>query len=201
MTENMSLLSCISILFLVMDPLGNIPVLVGVLKGLPPERVRRIMLREHFFALGLLFFFIFFGQFFLQLLGIQDPALGISGGIVLFLIAIKMVFPMREGVFGDLPGGEPFFVPIATPLIVGPSALSTVLILASKSDVGFWKLSAAVAAAWAASLAILMNAPKVAALLGERGVTAIERLMGMILTTIAVQMLLTGLAQFFGKAM
>jgi len=201
MNENMSLLSCISILFLVMDPLGNIPVLVGVLRGLPPERVRRIMLREHAFALALLFFFIFFGQFFLQLLGIQDPALGISGGIVLFLIAIKMVFPMREGVFGDLPGGEPFFVPIATPLIVGPSALSTVLILASKSDVGFWKLSTAVVAAWAASLAILMNAPKVAALLGERGVTAIERLMGMILTTIAVQMLLTGLAQFFGKAM
>jgi small neutral amino acid transporter SnatA (MarC family) len=199
MKENIGLLSCISILFLVMDPLGNIPVLVGVLKDIPPERVRRIMLREHLFALVLMFFFLLFGQFFLQLLGIQDPALSISGGIVLFLIAIKMVFPMKEGVFGDLPGGEPFFVPIATPLIVGPSAMSTVLILASKSDVGFWRLGAAVVVAWTASLVILSNAPKAAKLLGQRGVTAIERLMGMILTTIAVQMLLTGLAQFFGK--
>ena len=105
----------------------------------------------------------------------------------------------KEGVWGDLPGGEPYFVPIATPLIVGPSAMSTVLILASKSDVGFRHLLVAVVVAWSASLLILSNAPKVAKLLGERGVTALERLMGMILTTIAVQMLLTGLAQFFGK--
>ena len=200
MRENIGLLSCISILFFVMDPLGNIPVFVGLLKDLSAERMRRIILREHLFALGLLFFFLFFGQFFLQVLGIQDPALGISGGIVLFLIAIKMVFPMKEGVFGDMPGGEPYFVPIATPLIVGPSMMSTVLILASKSDVGFWHLCAAVVVAWTASLVILSNAPRMAGLLGERGVTAISRLMGMILTTIAVQMLLTGLAQFFGKA-
>ena len=195
----MGLLSCVSILFLVMDPLGNIPVLVGLLRGIPPQRARRIVLREHIFALLLLAFFMVFGQFFLELLGIKDPALGISGGIVLFLIAIKMIFPMKEGLFGDLPGGEPFIVPLATPLIVGPSAMSTVLILASKSDVGFWHLCGAVVLAWGASLAILYNAGTVGKFLGTRGVTAIQRLMGMILTTIAVQMLLTGLAQFFGK--
>jgi small neutral amino acid transporter SnatA (MarC family) len=197
--ENMTFLSCVSILFLVMDPLGNIPSFVSLLQGIPPERARRIVLREHLLALVLLFFFLFFGQFFLDMLGIKDPALGISGGIVLFLIAIKMIFPMKEGVWGDLPGGEPFLVPLATPLIVGPSAMSTVLILASKNDVGFWHLAGAVVAAWAASLAILSRAGTIAKVLGERGVTAIQRLMGMILTTIAVQMLLTGLAKFFGK--
>lgn len=200
MKDNMSLLSCISILFLVMDPLGNLPLIAGLLKGIPPARVRPIMVREHLFALALLFFFLLFGQFFLNLLGIQDPALGISGGIVLFLISVRMIFPASgEGMFGEMPSGEPFFVPLATPLIVGPSAMTTVLILASKSDVGFWKLSVAMVVAWAGSLAILSNAAAICRLLGERGVTAIQRLMGMILTTIAVQMLLTGLAQFFGK--
>ena len=201
MKDNMSLLSCISILFLVMDPLGNLPVIAGMVKGIPAHRVRRIMLREHLFALALLFFFLFFGQFFLNLLGIQDPALGISGGIVLFLISVRMIFPAKgEGMFGDLPEGEPFFVPLATPLILGPSMMTTVLILASKSDVSFWKLSAAMIVAWTLSLAILYNAAPIIKILGERAVTALERLMGMILTTIAVQMLLSGLAEFFGKA-
>ncbi|MFA6580008.1 MAG: MarC family protein [Elusimicrobiota bacterium] len=194
----MGLLSCAAILFLVMDPLGNIPVFLGLLKGIPPEKCRRIIVREHFFALLLLFFFMVFGRFFLDMLGIKDPALGISGGIVLFLIAIKMVFPMKEGIFGDVPEGEPFFVPLATPLIVGPSSMSTVLILASKSDVGLLRLSAAALIAWGASLLILSRASAVAGILGERGVIAVQRLMGMILTTMAVQMLLTGIAQFFG---
>ena len=200
MKDHLSFLSCVSILFLVMDPLGNLPLIAGLLKGIPPERARRIMVREHLFALALLFFFMLFGQFFLNLLGIQDPALGISGGIVLFLISVRMIFPIKEGLFGELPEGEPFIVPLATPLIVGPSAMTTVLILASKSDVSFWSLAPAVLAAWACSLAILFNASFIIRLLGERGVTALQRLMGMILTTIAVQMLLTGLAQFFGKS-
>jgi len=200
MKENMSLLSCVSILFLVMDPLGNLPLMVGMLKGFSPQRARRIVVREHVFALLLLFFFLLFGQFFLHLLGIQDPALGISGGIVLFLIAVRMIFPIKEGMFGELPKGEPFIVPLATPLICGPSAMTTVLILASKNDVGFWHLVSAVVLAWAASLVILANASTIGRFMGERGVTAVQRLMGMILTTIAVQMLLTGLAQFFGRA-
>ncbi|MDD5656142.1 MAG: MarC family protein [Elusimicrobia bacterium] len=199
MKENLGLLSCASILFLVMDPLGNIPVFAGLLKDIAPERARRIITREHLFAAVLLLFFILFGQFFLDMLGIKDAALGISGGIVLFLIAIKMVFPMKEGVFGELPAGEPFIVPLATPLIVGPSAMSTVLILASRKDLGFWTLSAAVLLAWAASLAILRRAATFSRLLGPRGLLAVERLMGMILTTIAVQMLLTGLARFLGR--
>jgi multiple antibiotic resistance protein len=140
-----------------------------------------------------------FGQFFLDMLGIKDPALSVSGGIVLFMIAIKMVFPMKEGVFGDLPGGEPFLVPLATPLICGPSALTTVLILASKSDVSPWHLALAVALAWAASLVILLHASAIGRLVGRRGLQAFERLMGMILTTIAVQMLLNGVAEFFLK--
>ncbi|MFA6004579.1 MAG: MarC family protein [Elusimicrobiota bacterium] len=195
----MSLLSCASILFLVMDPLGNIPLFVTLLKDVPPARSRRIILREHLFALGLFVFFLLCGRFLLDMLGIKDPSLSISGGIVLFLIAIKMVFPMKEGVFGDMPGGEPFFVPLATPLICGPSALTTVLILASKNDVSAGMLSAAVLLAWGGSLAILFNAAAIAKLMGERVVTAMERLMGMILITIAVQMLLNGLAQFFGR--
>jgi MarC family membrane protein len=199
MKENMGLLSCVSILFLVMDPLGNLPLIAGLLRDVPRERARRVVLREHVFALLLLIFFLLFGQFFLNLLGIKDPALGISGGIVLFLISLRMIFPMKEGMFGDLPKGEPFIVPLATPLIVGPSAMTTVLILASKSDVGFWHLCLAVLVAWAASLAILSNADLLGAVIGKRGITAMQRFMGMILTTIAVQMLLSGLAQFFGK--
>ena len=199
MKEEMSLFSCVVILFLVMDPLGNIPFFISLLKGIAPKKARRIIVREHFFALILFFFFLLFGRFFLDMMGIQDPALSIAGGIVLFLIAIKLIFPLKEGLFGAMPGGEPFIVPLATPLICGPSAMTTVLILSSKSDVGFWKLSVAVASAWAASLAILFYAAAIERLLGERGVLAIQRLMGMILTAIAVQMFLTGLAQFFGR--
>jgi small neutral amino acid transporter SnatA (MarC family) len=199
MKEHLSLLSCVSILFLVMDPLGNIPIFAGLLKNFSPQKARRIVVREHAFALLLLLAFMLFGQFFLDMLGIKDPALSVSGGIVLFMIAIKMVFPMKEGVFGDLPGGEPFLVPLATPLICGPSALTTVLILASKSDVSPWHLALAVALAWAASLVILLHASAIGRLVGRRGLQAFERLMGMILTTIAVQMLLNGVAEFFLK--
>ncbi|HAM34674.1 MAG TPA: hypothetical protein DEB40_02790 [Elusimicrobia bacterium] len=196
----MSLLSCVSILFLVMDPLGNIPMFVSLLRDIPPGRSRRIIWREHAIALFLFLFFLLFGRFLLDMLGIKDPALSISGGIVLFLIAIKMIFPIKEGVFGALPGGEPFIVPLATPLICGPSALTTVLILSSKSDVGFWHLLTAIVLAWTGSLAILTYAAAIGRLLGRRGVTAIERLMGMILTTIAVQMFMNGIAQFLGRA-
>jgi MarC family membrane protein len=199
MKEHLTLLSCVSIVFLVMDPLGNIPVFLSLLKDLPQARWRRIIFREHIFAGLLLLFFLLFGQFFLNMLGIKDVALGISGGIVLFLIAIKMIFPMPEGLFGEMPDGEPFMVPLATPLIVGPSAMSTVLILASRKDLGFWTLSGGIALAWAASLAILVNASAFSKLLGTRVLTAVQRLMGMILTTIAVQMLLTGFADFLGR--
>ncbi len=199
MKEEMGLFSCVVILFLVMDPLGNIPFFISLLRGIPHAKARRIIVREHVFALLLFFFFIFFGRFFLDMMGIQDPALSIAGGIVLFLIAIKLIFPIKEGIFGDMPSGEPFIVPLATPLICGPSAMTTVLILSSKSDVSFWKLSVSVVLAWAASLVLLFYAAAIERLLGERGVMAIQRLMGMVLTAIAVQMFLTGLAQFFGR--
>jgi multiple antibiotic resistance protein len=193
----MTLYSAAITLLLVMDPLGNIPVFLSVLNSVEPKDRKRIILRESFFAFLILIAFLFYGKYILEGMHISDPALSISGGIILFLIAIKMIFPGEEHERRPKHLGEPFIVPLATPLVAGPSTMAMVMLLGNQSPQHIWLWALALFIAWIICTLVLVFSDALRKLLGERGLTAIERLMGMILTTMAVQMFLTGVEQFF----
>jgi len=195
----MNTLSAAALLFLVMDPIGNIPLFVAVLGGVDPAKRARIVVREHVIALGVLVFFLFAGRYLVHLLQIQDPALSIAGGIILFLIALRMIFLRPEAIFGDGMEGEPFIVPLAVPFIAGPSTMTAVLLFATREPALWPHWLLALSAAWLASMLILLPAMALSRLLGTRVLAAFERLMGMLLTAIAVQMFLTGVGQFMAR--
>lgn len=192
----MSLLSAILTLFLIMDPLGNIPLFLVLLKGMEGKRRRKILLRESLIALLAMLIFLFLGQYILNFLQISRPALGIAGGVVLFIIALRMIFPTPEGMFGQPPEGDPFIVPIAIPLIAGPSTLATVMLLATRDITRLREWTIAIVCAWFLSTVILLLSTFLRRVLKKRGLVAIERLMGMILMAVAVQMFLTGIGEF-----
>jgi MarC family membrane protein len=195
----MSLLSAAFLLFLVMDPVGNIPVFVTALKETEPSRRTRVVVRELMIALAVLALFLFFGRTLLDILKITEPSLTVAGGIILFLIAVRMIFSISEGMLGRQPGGEPFIVPLAIPLVAGPSAMTTVLLLATREPVRWPEWLLALVLAWSASSVILLASGKLSELLGERLLHAMERLMGMLLTVIAVEMFLSGVRQFWAR--
>jgi MarC family membrane protein len=194
--ETSSFASAIILLILVTDPLGNVPMFIGLLRQVDPARRRRIIIREVFFAFVILLFFAIFGQRVLDLMHLSDTSLGIAGGVILFLIALKMVFPHPEGSFGHQVHGEPFLVPLAIPFIAGPSAIATVLLLVSHDPNRLWEWIAALTVAMLVSAVVLGFAEKIADFLGEQVTMAFERLMGLILTAIAVEMLLGGITKF-----
>jgi MarC family membrane protein len=193
------LFSATILLVLVLDPFGNLPLVVAALAGVPVERRPRVVLRECLFAFVILMAFMAGGRTFMQWLQLSDVSLSIAGGIILFLIALRMVFPDKDGVFGDVRGGEPFLVPLAVPSIAGPSALATVMLMASRdpAHLGTWTLALTIA--MAVTTVVLLAAPRLQAALGERAVNAFERLMGLVLTALAVEMLLNGVRTFVAQ--
>lgn len=189
----MDIMSAVVTLFLVMDPLGNVPMFLSVLKTVAPHRRRRVLLREIGFAYVVLIVFLLLGKVLLRFLGLQPEAISIAGGIVLFLIALKMIFPSHGSISGDPIAGEPFVVPLAIPLLAGPSTLATLLLLQSAVGSTPVALMIAVTIAWLITAVILLSATFMYRILGERGLVAMERLMGMLLVMVSVQMLLDGL--------
>ena len=193
---NADLISAFVLLFLVLDPLGNVPVVASLLKQVDPARRRRVVLRECALAYGILVAFMLFGRQFLDLMHLSEIAMSIAGGVILFMIAIRMVFKSPEGIFGDTLDHEPFIVPLAIPLIAGPSALATVMLMVSRepAKLGLWIV--ALTAAMLVSALILSLGDRIEKLFGKSGMEAVERLMGLILTAIAIEMLLGGLREF-----
>ncbi len=193
----MDIVSAAIMLLLVMDPVGNIPLFLSVLKDVAPERRRYILIRELLISFTALVIILFFGNEILSLFHLKESSIGIAGGIILFLIAIKMIFPIKGGgMIGDQPQGEPFIVPLAIPLIAGPSAFATLLLLVSREPERMVDWSIALAIAWLATAVVLMVSTALQRFLGVRGVMAVERLMGMLLVTVAVQMFLDGVAEY-----
>lgn len=192
----MTIYSAAITLILVMDPMGNVPVFLSLLKNVPPKRRLWILLRESLIAYIILVLFVFSGKYILQGLGLSEEAMRIAGGIILFLIALRMIFPHEDKQSG-LPLGEPFIVPMAIPLIAGPSSMATVVLFSTQHG-GEHTLTvlAAVTIASVVGTCILLLSEPLRRILRERGLIAVERLMGMILTTLAVQMFLTGVAAF-----
>jgi len=188
--------SAVVTLLLVMDPIGHIPLFVSVLRQVEPARRTRVILRECAIAFAVLLAFVFFGSAILGVLGLSDPSLTIAGGVILFLIALRMIFRRPEGIFGDTVGSEPFIVPLAIPSIAGPAAIATVMLLASRAPQRLLEWCAAVSVAMLVTAALLVSAERFAKRAGEQGLLAFDRLMGLILTSIAVEMLLRGIETF-----
>jgi MarC family membrane protein len=193
---NSEFLSAVIILTLVADPFGNMPLVNAMLGGVAESRRRLIVARECLIAYGLLLAFMFGGKSFLDLLHLSQTSLSIAGGVILFMIAIRMVFAKLNGAFGSGAGAEPFIVPLATPLIAGPSALATVMLMATRDPgmVGMW--AAAITVTMVITTVVLMAGTQLHRWLGDHAMHAIERLMGLILTAIAVEMLLAGIREF-----
>ncbi len=194
--DAVSIASAALLLFLILDPLGNIPVFLSLLRGLPPRRQRIVLGRELLIALVVLMLFLWCGKFALDLMHLREESVSIAGGIVLFLIGIRMIFPPPEGLMGEIPDGEPFIVPMAIPLVAGPSGMAAVILMGSNdpSRLGDWSLALMIA--WAATAMILFSATYLYKWLGQRVLVAVERLMGMLLVAISVQMLMDGIATY-----
>jgi MarC family membrane protein len=192
-----SFLSATFLLFLVFDPFGNTPIVAALLRGVAADRRWQVVLRECMIAYGVLLVFLFFGQHLMGFLQLSQTSLGIAGGVVLFLIALRMIFPPPEGgVFGEPVNGEPFIVPLAVPAIAGPSAMAMVMLLVSREPTRLWEWAGALTLASAASAVVLLAGRRLIEVLGERVMTAVERLMGLILSALAVEMLLRGIQAF-----
>jgi len=187
------MISAALLLFLVMDPLGNVLFFLTALAKVEPARQRQVILRELLIALGVMVFFLFAGRFLLILMHISEPALTLAGGVILFLIALRMIFPSPEKPLQEEVEGEPFIVPLAIPYVAGPSALATAMLLMSREPQRWPEWLLALFLAWLATSIIIYFASGLGRFLGRKGLIAIERLMGMVLITVSIQMLLTGI--------
>ncbi|OAJ57228.1 hypothetical protein A6V36_31885 [Paraburkholderia ginsengiterrae] len=190
-------LSATVLLILITDPLGNIPLFISCLRGVSPKRRTIVILREVAIAFAILLIFMVVGDGFLRMMSLTDQSLRIGGGIVLFLIALRMVFPHPDGPFGgDTRGGEPLIVPLAIPALAGPSALATVMLLTSQAPGKMFEWIGALTVTMIVCAIVLMLAERIQAWLGERAMMAFERLMGLVLVAISVEMMLGGIRAF-----
>lgn len=193
------ILSAAVTLFLIMDPLGNIPVFLSTLQNVDPKRRTFVLIRETIIALVVMLVFLFVGQYLLDFLGLRQESISIAGGIILFLIALKMIFPREKTLIEPQPEEEPFIVPLAIPMIAGPSLLATLLLLVRSEPDRLFDWLIALLIAWGITSLILLASPFVQKVLKDRGLIAMERLMGMILVALSVQMFLNGVAEYLKK--
>lgn len=193
MIINAEIISSAVILFFVLDSLGVVPILLTLLQDIEPQRRWKIIIRELLIALAILLIFLFFGKNLLSILQLESESVSIAGGIILFIIGIKMVFPSRHGSMGPNLEGEPLVVPLAIPLIAGPSALATLILFVNSDPNAMIDWLVVLLIAWGLTAIVLLSAPILYKILRKRGLAAVERLMGMILIMISVQMLVNGI--------
>ena len=196
-----SFLSAFILLLLVLDPLGSLPIFISVMNGVAPARRTAVALRELGVAFAALLAFMLGGQGFLTVMRLSERSLEVAGGVILLIIAIRMIFSAGDNIYAaDGSGREPFIFPLAVPLLAGPSAMATVLLLASRQPGRLLEWMGALTAAMLVSGAVLLLADRIRKLLGDSMVAAIEKLMGLVLTAIAVEMILAGLKRYFFDA-
>lgn len=197
-----SFLSSTILLVLITDPLGNIPFFISALKHVKPERRRIVVVRECLIAFAALLLFLVAGRPILRVLHLSEDALRVSGGVVLLLIAIRMIFPEHGIRLGEDEGEErePFIVPVAIPLIAGPSAMATVLLMSTPDPARMLSLAGALTVTIAITALVFVSSTRIQKVLGDQAITAMERLMGLVLTAIAVEMLLGGIASYISRA-
>ena len=193
-----SFLSAFILLLLVLDPLGSLPVFIPIMRDVPRERRTWVAVREVAIAFAVLFAFMFFGEAFLRVMRLSERSLEVAGGVILLMVAIRMIFSVEGGVYGGATEGkEPLIFPLAVPLLAGPSAMATVLLLASRQPDRMGSWIGALACAMAVSGAALLLCERIRRLVGDSVVSAVEKLMGLVLTAVAVEMILAGLKRYF----
>jgi MarC family membrane protein len=192
-----SFVSAFILLLLVLDPLGSLPIVIPILRQVPHERRTRVVLREAAIAFAVLLAFMFAGDAFLRLMHLSERSLEVAGGVILLMVAIRMIFSQEGGVYGMPDGREPLIFPLAVPLLAGPSAMATVLLLASRQPDRVMEWVGALTCAMLVSGAVLLLSERIRRLLGDSVVAALEKLMGLVLTAIAVEMILAGLKRYF----
>jgi len=192
----MEYLSVAVTLFLIMDPFGNIPIFLPILEKVPPERRRKVLVRELLLALVVIVAFVFCGRYAMSFLGLERMAVSVAGGIILFLIGVRMVFPASKGHADQDFEGEPLLVPLAIPLIAGPSLLAVLLLFSTGDPDRLLDLLWAALIAWAATFIVLFSSTFLIRFFTRRGLVAIERLMGMVLVALAVQLFLDGISSY-----
>jgi MarC family membrane protein len=197
---NYTFVSATILLVLITDPIGNIPIFAAALKHVPPERRSRVILREILIAFALLLSFMFVGQRFLEIMNLSELSLQIGGGVILFLIALRMVFPPPHGTEPEVLT-EPLIVPLAVPAVAGPSALATVLLLVSQQPDKRMEWIAALCITMIISAVVLVSAERIQRIIGDRLVTAVERLMGLVLVAVSIEMMLSGAKVFILQLM
>jgi len=195
MNTEFSIISTAILLMFVLDPFGNVPMLLAILKDVDEKRKKSIIIRESLFGLGILLLFFFFGKSFLNIFHLETGAVTIAGAVIFFLIALKMIFPGEKGNATLFGSGDPFMVPIAIPMIAGPSALATLLIMTKSYSEHFWSLFASLLLAWVLSFLVLYSSPILYKLLRDKGLSALEKLMGMLLLMLSVQMFIDGIRE------
>lgn len=191
----MSLFQIALTFFLVTNPIGNSPTILALVKNYDFAQQKRILLREGIISFFIAIFFQYLGERFLGLLQVTDYAMTLCGGILLLIISLVMIFPKSEASRQQVQEQEPFIVPIATPLLSGPGVLTMIMLFARK-EANDWKITAAIFIAWAGVVAVMIAAPYMQRILGKRGLTALEQLMGMILSLISMSMIVSGLKLF-----
>ena len=192
-----SFFSAFILLLLVLDPLGSLPVFIPIMRDVPAARRRWVAAREVGIAFGVLFAFMFFGDAFLRVMRLSERSLEVAGGVILLMVAIRMIFSHAGGVYGMPEGKEPLIFPLAVPLLAGPSAMATVLLLASRQPDKLMSWVGALTAAMAVSAVVLLMCDHIRRWVGDSVVSATEKLMGLVLTAIAVEMILAGLKRYF----
>lgn len=191
----MNLFTLTIILFLIMDPIGNISSFLTVLKGLPQERRKFVILREMLIALTAMLAFNFLGEHIFNILEISESTLHLASGAILLLVAIKILFPSTDSLRANLPAGEPFITPLAIPLIAGPSLLATIMLFAHMEP-SMPTMFIAIIIAWVLAALVLLCGSRLQKLIGSNGLMACERLMGMVLIMIAIQRIAEGIQTF-----
>jgi MarC family membrane protein len=194
---NHSFLSAFILLLLVLDPFGSLPIFIPVMRSVPAARRRWVALREVLIAFAVLCLFMFFGEGFLRVMHLSERSLEVAGGVILLMVAIRMIFSQVGGVYGVPEGKEPLIFPLAVPLLAGPSAMATVLLLASRQPDRVAEWVGALACAMAVSGLVLVGCAQIRRWLGDSVVSAFEKLMGLVLTAVAVEMILAGLKRYF----
>jgi multiple antibiotic resistance protein len=195
----MDIVSATVLLFLILDPLGNIPIFLSYLEK--SKSRYKVLARELILALLILYLFLFFGRQFLEVLHLSQEAVSISGAIILFIIALRMIFPASKQYGEEEIESDPFLVPLAIPLVAGPSILATLILLVSQHPNKLYDLSIALFLAWFLSAVILFSATAMQNVLGKSGMIAIERLMGMVLIAVSVQMFLDGIKMYISSSL
>lgn len=195
----MTLLTLTLILFLIMDPIGHVKSFSRCVNGIEPKRQTFIIWREMFIALAFMLVFAALGEVIFSVLALSNTTVYLASGLILFIIAIKIIFPNPNAEEIQPLQGEPFIVPMAVPLIAGPALLATIMLYA-ETEVAVMPMIGAIFIAWLASSIILINSSRILGLLGTSGVTACERLMGMVLVLLSVQRLAAGVIMLFNQA-